>query len=89
MISQNDKAKILDIAEKYHAKKVILFGSSSDPLKESSDIDLAVEGIPHAEFFKFYSDLIFSLSKPVDLVDLTRNNRFNKIVAEEGLVLYG
>jgi predicted nucleotidyltransferase len=70
-------------------KKIILFGSSIDPSKKSKDIDLAVEGIPHSQFFKFYGDLIFNLSKPVDIIDLTKDSRFNKIVAAEGLLLYG
>ena len=89
MISEKDKNKIRDIAKQYNVKKIILFGSSIDPSKESKDIDLAVEGIPHSQFFKFYGDLIFNLSKPVDIIDLTKNSRFNKIVAAEGILLYG
>ena len=89
MISEKDKNKIRDIAKQYNVKKIILFGSSIDPSKESKDIDLAVEGIPHSQFFKFYGDLIFNLSKPVDIIDLTKKSRFNKIVAAEGLLLYG
>lgn len=89
MISENDKTKIQDIAKQYNVKKIILFGSSCDPSKESNDIDLAVEGIPHSQFFKFYSDLIFNLSKPVDIIDLTKNSRFNKIISTEGILLYG
>ena len=48
MISEKDKNKIRDIAKQYNVKKIILFGSSIDPSKESKDIDLAVEGIPHS-----------------------------------------
>ncbi len=89
MISESDRSKIQDIARRYGVKKIILFGSSIDPSKESKDIDLAVEGIPHSQFFKFYGDLIFNLSKPVNIIDLTKDSRFNKIVAAEGLLLYG
>lgn len=89
MISENDKKNILIIAEKYKAKKVILFGSGSMPTKESRDIDLAVEGVSDSHFFKFYSELIFSLSKPVDLVDLDSKNRFNSLILSEGVLLYG
>jgi predicted nucleotidyltransferase len=83
MISEDDKTRIQDIAKQYKVKKIIFFGSGCDPSKESNDIDLAVEGIPHSQFFKFYSDLIFSLSKLVDIIDLTKNSRFNKIIATE------
>ena len=89
MISEKDKTTILKIARKYKAKKVILFGSGSLPSKESHDIDLAVEGIPNAQFFKFYSELIFNLSKPVDIVDLSRKSRFNSLIVSEGVLLYG
>lgn len=79
MISQNDKLKIQDLVEKYKVKKVILFGSGCDPEIESHDIDLAAEGVEPAQFFKFYGELLFSLSKPVDIVDLNYKNRFQNI----------
>ena len=44
MISEKDKTHILEIAKKYKAQKVILFGSASTSA-ESKDIDLAVKGI--------------------------------------------
>ena len=88
MISEKDKKNILKLSEKYEAKKVFLFGSGSTS-KESRDIDLAVEGIPNTVFFKFYSELIFSLSKPVDLVDLSKKSRFNDLILSEGTLLYG
>jgi predicted nucleotidyltransferase len=89
MISEQDKIEIQTIAKKYKAKKVILFGSSCDPSINSNDIDLAVEGVPDALFFKFYSELIFSLSKPVNILDLRRKNKFKDIILSEGLILYG
>jgi predicted nucleotidyltransferase len=75
MISESDKIKIRDLAKRYNVKKVILFGSSCDPARESNDIDLAVEGIPPSQFFKFYGDLIFSLSKPVDAAAVVADRR--------------
>ena len=89
MISKEDKIKIQDIANRYNVKKVILFGSGCDPSKASNDIDLAVEGVSDSDFFRFYSELLFNLSKSVDIVDLSKKNRFNEIVMSEGLLLYG
>jgi len=34
MISQKDKKIIQELSEKYHVKRVLLFGSSLDPVKE-------------------------------------------------------
>lgn len=89
MISEDDRLKILEIAKKYNASRVFLFGSCVDHQKEANDIDLAVEGVPDSKFFKFYSELIFSLSKPVDLIDLKRKSRLNDLVVSEGVILYG
>ncbi len=89
MISETDRKIILEISEKYHAKRVILFGSSLDASKESRDIDIAVEGVSPKDFFKYYGDLIFKLSKSVDVIDLSNKTKFVKLVQEEGVLLYG
>ncbi len=89
MISEQDKATIVDIARRYNVKGVLLFGSSADPKRQANDIDLAVEGIVPEEFFNFYGELIFGLSKPVDLIDLSNDNKFNRLVHREGVRVYG
>ena len=89
MISEQDRAMIVDVARRYDVKGVLLFGSSIDPNREAKDIDLAVEGIAPQKFFDFYGDLLFALSKPVDLVDLARNSKFNRLIYQEGIRLYG
>lgn len=89
MITEADKKTIQEISEKYHARRVLLFGSSLDPIKESHDIDIAVEGIPPKDFFKYYGDLLLKLSKPIDVVDLSRTSKFVKLIEEEGALLYG
>ena len=89
MIADADKKIIQDISRQYHAKKVLLFGSSTDPEKESRDIDIAVEGIPAKDFFKYYGDLIFSLSKPVDVIDMKGKSKFISLILQEGTLLYG
>ena len=89
MISKEDKIKLTVIAKKYKVSKLYLFGSNLDPERDSNDIDLAVEGIPASQFFKFYGELLFSLSKPIDLIDLKKLSSFNTIVKSEGILLYG
>jgi len=87
MISPKDKEAIAQIAQRYQMTRLLIFGSSADPSREGRDIDLAVEGLPPGEFFRFYGDLLFSLSKPVDLVDLSRDDKFTHIVRREGIPL--
>lgn len=89
MISQDDRAKIIELGKRYQASRILLFGSSASPGKEGRDIDLAVDGVPPSLFFEFYGRLIFSLSKPVDLVDLRRSSKFTEIILKEGIPLYG
>lgn len=89
MISEYDKKIIRKISKKYKARRVLLFGSSLLPGKESRDIDIAVEGVPAKDFFSFYGDLMLSLSKPVDVIDLSGSSKFVQIVKQEGVLLYG
>ena len=89
MITEADKKIIRDVSEKYHAKRVLLFGSSIDFSKESRDIDIAVEGISPGDFFKYYGELMLKLSKTVDVIDLSGNSKFLKLIQKEGVLLYG
>ncbi|MBI4651648.1 nucleotidyltransferase domain-containing protein [Candidatus Desantisbacteria bacterium] len=88
MITQEDKNKISELAKKYHISQVLLFGSA---LKNDSfnDIDLGIKGINPELFFKFYGELLFALSKSVDLVDLDIDNPFITFVQQEGIKIYG
>lgn len=87
MITAADRETILAIARKYKASKVLLFGSSLSETTESRDIDLAVEGIADADYFSFYGELLCALSKPVDVVDLSKASKFVDMVKREGVRL--
>jgi len=89
MITEIEKKTIRELSEKYHVERVLLFGSSLVSDKESRDIDLAVEGIAPKDFFAFYGDLILSLPKPVDLIDLSGTSKFVTMIRQEGISVYG
>jgi predicted nucleotidyltransferase len=89
MISNDDKSKIRKISKRYHAKNVLLFGSGALPGSKNNDIDIAVDGIPAKNFYKYCGDLLFSLSKPVDVVDLSGKSKFIQMIRREGVVIYG
>jgi len=89
MISESDKRKIREVSKKYHAKRVLLFGSSLDVTRESQDIDIAVEGISPEDFFKYYGELMLKLSKPIDVIDLSGSSKFTRLIQQEGVILYG
>ena len=87
MITIEEKKTIQALSKKYNAKRVLLFGSSLET--DGNDIDLAVEGIAPKSFYDFYSDLIFALTKPVDLIDLVEKSRFVEMIQRDGVLLYG
>jgi len=89
MITESEKRTIKEISKRYAVKRVLLFGSSLVSGRESRDIDLAVEGISPADFFRYYGDLIIGLSKPVDVIDLSGASKFTKMIRQEGILLYG
>lgn len=89
MLSDSDKTTIISCARKYNVAAIYLFGSSLSPNTPARDIDLGVKGINPALFFKFYGELLRKLSKPVDLVDLSRKTLFNELVEKRGTKIYG
>ncbi len=89
MLSEADRKTIVEVSARYNAKRVLLFGSCTDPGKKNRDIDIAVDGVPPRDFFSFYGDLILALSKPVDVVDLTVASKFTELIRQEGVLLYG
>ncbi|HHT9126768.1 MAG TPA: nucleotidyltransferase family protein [Candidatus Brocadiia bacterium] len=89
MITKKEKVIILQCAKKYNVSSIILFGSSIREDKEATDIDIGVKGIEAKLFFKFYAELFKHLSKPVDLIDLSKKSLFNDLVEETGVKIYG
>ena len=87
MITDKEKKIILKIAKKYNVSKIMLFGSGLDNTIESNDIDIAVEGIPNKDFYSFYGELIFALSKPIDVIDMSIKSKFIDLIRKEGILL--
>lgn len=87
MISVNNRDIIQGIARKYNVTRVVLFGSSLSDSVESHDIDIAVEGLADRDYFSFYGELLQHLSKPVDVVDLSKKSKFVDMIEKEGILL--
>lgn len=88
MISESDKAIIIECAKKHKVSLILLFGSALDN-SEYNDIDLAVKGIKPESFFKFYGELLRTLNKPIDLIDLSEKSLFHQIIEERGVKIFG
>jgi len=88
MLPEKDKAIILKYAKKYNLSTVVLFGSCLDR-EDPNDIDIGIKGIEPELFFDFYGELLLEITMPIDVVNLNKDNPFNKLVEKEGLKIYG
>lgn len=67
------------------AREVYLFGSAATgPMREDSDIDLAVSGLPPEKFFQAMGEARNILQRPLDLVDLDEGNLFTEYLKKKG-----
>lgn len=90
MIPKEDLDKAIEIAKKYGIGKLYLVGSSlyKEPA-EARDYDFAVADVPPGKFFFFHGELLRSLSKNVDLIDLSgEKTKFKSIIMREGKLIY-
>lgn len=85
MITDKEKRTIRDIAHKYSVSKILLFGSGLDSSVENNDIDIAVEGLLDKDFYSFHGELIFALSKPVDVIDMSQKSKFVDLIIKKGI----
>ena len=71
---------------RYGATRVVLFGSlATESHRETSDVDLAVKGLPNALYFAALADLMAHFGSPVDLVRLEdAPNSLRERIAAEG-----
>ncbi len=70
------------------AREVYLFGSAAKGiLRENSDVDLAVSGLPPEVFFRAMAAAHDALERPLDLVDLDEDNPFTNYLKNEGELL--
>lgn len=89
MIGEKDKEIIISYAKKFKVKEIYLFGSSLENEGEANDIDLAVRGVSPVLFFDFYGKLLRYLSKPVDIVNLSKKSRFTESIEKQAVKIYG
>jgi len=90
MDEAHDLQGVIDILKKRGAKKIVLFGSTAKGTRSAhSDIDLACEGIPSAQFFRVLGELLFATGESIDLVDMREAKApLRRRIESEGVLLY-
>ncbi len=79
------------LIKRYHAKKIILIGSlmDKDRFGVHSDIDLCVEGLSAALYFKAVGEILSTSDDfEIDIIPLEDATPEMKTQAEKGMVLY-
>lgn len=87
-IEAADLTKSVEVLRELGAMKIWLFGSALETPENVGDIDLACEGLPDEVFYHAIGQLIHTIGKPVDLVDLSGDTRFNRYVRSKARLLY-
>lgn len=67
------------------ASAVYLFGSAAtDTMRENSDLDFAVSGLPPEVFFRAMGEAEDAAETTLDLVDLDEENAFTRYLKRKG-----
>jgi len=67
---------------------VFLFGSLvTGKIRDDSDIDIGIKGLPEGKFFDMYSRLYFDMENKIDLVDFDANSDFHFMLDKIGEVV--
>ena len=86
-IGQTQIQKIITMAKAYGAVRLILFGSSLDTPEEARDIDLACDGVSGWKLYELAARLEEELNAPLDIVPLSPQTRFTRLIERKGKVL--
>lgn len=88
-ILENELVKIGEISKEFDVGKVFLFGSCLEHFETANDIDIAVEGIKAADFFRYYGRISLAVDDEVDLIDLDdAREHFQKRILSKGRIIY-
>ena len=78
-------AQAAEVLKGFGAREVYVFGSAATgTLREDSDVDIAVMGLPPERFFKAMGKAGDVLGREMDLVDLDEDTPFTQYLREEG-----
>ena len=85
---QKDIELATNLLKNEGCEAVFLFGSLvTGKIRDDSDIDIGVKGIPEGKFLKLYSRLYFDFKNKIDLVDFDANSDFYSMLNSIGEVV--
>jgi len=75
---------ITALAKDYGATRLILFGSAQSSPESARDLDLACDGITGWKLYELAARIEDAIDLPLDIVPLSPQTRFTKIVERKG-----
>ncbi len=82
MLTDPEKETIVKCAKKYNISAVYAMSSPAS-------LVLGIDGFDPRIFFRFYGELLRTVSVPVEVVDLSLTSLYVKLVEKEGAKIYG
>jgi predicted nucleotidyltransferase len=79
--------RAITLAKEFGVTRLILFGSAATEPSQARDLDLACEGVTGWKLYELGARLEEELQVPLDLVPLTPQNRFTRMIERRGKVL--
>lgn len=77
----------VNLAMKFGATKLLLFGSALENPAEANDIDLAVAGVDGLEFFILAGEIELMTKIPIDLIPLDGDSDFLSYIQKNSKIL--
>jgi uncharacterized protein len=87
IIQQKQLDRIVEIAQSFGAKRLILFGSAVANPERARDIDLACDGVSGWKLYALGARLEEELQMPLDLIPLTPPTRLTRRIEAQGTAL--
>lgn len=84
VFSEAQIQKLIEIAQRFGATRLILFGSLLNDGTKARDIDIACDGIPGWKLYEFGALLEKEFRVPMDIVPLSPQNRFTRMIEAKG-----
>ena len=88
MVQMEEIKQCEQVARKYGATKIILFGSTLEDMESAHDIDLICSGVSDGDFILMSSEMEELVSVPVDVFSTTPLTSFVDFNLKRGRVLY-
>jgi predicted nucleotidyltransferase len=85
---QKDIESVTNLLKNEGCEAIFLFGSLvTGKIRDNSDIDIGIKGLPKGKFLEVYSRLYFGMENNIDLMDFDKNSDFFSMLNSIGEIV--